>query len=82
MDNVVIKDNCTVVNSFIDDGCTIEEKCVIENGTMIASNVVVEAGSQLKGNILESTEVERGRSHLSLVYALVWIEYILFLSKN
>ncbi|KAJ8727005.1 hypothetical protein PYW08_015402 [Mythimna loreyi] len=62
MNNVVIKDNCTVVHSFIDDNCIIEEKCVIENGTIIASNVVVEAGSQLKGNILESTEVEKEKT--------------------
>lgn len=60
MNNVVIKDNCKVINSFIDENCTIEENCVIENGTIIASNVKVEAGSQLKGNILESSEVNKG----------------------
>ncbi|XP_047023506.1 translation initiation factor eIF-2B subunit epsilon [Helicoverpa zea] len=62
MNNVVIKDNCTVVNSFIDDNCTIEENSVVENGTIIAANVVVKAGSQLKGNILESIDVENEKT--------------------
>lgn len=60
MNNVVIKDNCKVINSFIDEHCTIEENSVIENGTIIASNVVVDAGSQLKGSLLESSEVDKG----------------------
>lgn len=62
MDNVTIKDNCQIINSFIDEHCVIEEKCSIECGTIIASNVNVESGSQLKGNILESTETEKGNS--------------------
>ncbi|XP_075972904.1 translation initiation factor eIF2B subunit epsilon-like [Anticarsia gemmatalis] len=61
MSNVVIKDNCKIVNSFIDNNCTVEENCSIDSGTIIASNVKVEAGSQLKGNILESTDVEKDK---------------------
>ncbi|XP_026747180.1 translation initiation factor eIF-2B subunit epsilon [Trichoplusia ni] len=62
MNNVVIKDNCKVINSFIDEQCTIEENSVIENGTIIASNVVVDAGSQLKGSLLESSEVDKEKT--------------------
>ncbi|CAB3228314.1 unnamed protein product [Arctia plantaginis] len=59
MNNVVIKDNCKIINSFIDDNCDIENDCTIDSGTIIASNVKVETGSQLKGNILESTEKDQ-----------------------
>lgn len=55
MNNVIIKDNCKIIKSFIDENCTIEENAVLEGGTIIAENVKVDAGSELRGIIIETS---------------------------
>lgn len=60
MNNVVIKDNCEIINTFIDDNVVVEENCILEAGAILAASVRVKADRKLKGNIIESDDKENG----------------------
>lgn len=60
MNNVVIKDNCEIINTFIDDNVVVEENCILEAGAILAASVHVKADRKLKGNIIESDDNENG----------------------
>lgn len=60
MNNVVIKDNCKIINTFIDDDVVVEENCNLEAGGILAASAHVKANRELKGNIIESDNKENG----------------------
>ncbi|KAL4708806.1 hypothetical protein ACJJTC_011770 [Scirpophaga incertulas] len=62
MNNVTIKDNCKIINSFVDNNCIIEEKSILDCGSIITSNANVKAESELRGSVIESTEIKRGKA--------------------
>lgn len=59
MDNVIVKDNTRIINSFIDEGCTIEDNCNLE-GVIASNKICIKSGSILKGNILGDEQSEDG----------------------
>nr|BAM18486.1 eukariotic translation initiation factor 2b, epsilon subunit [Papilio xuthus] len=64
MDNVTIKDNCKIINSFIDNNCIVNADSLIENGTIIAENVNINEGSKLKGAVIECSEQDKNDKNL------------------
>ncbi|OWR48620.1 translation initiation factor eIF-2B subunit epsilon [Danaus plexippus plexippus] len=73
MDNVIVKDNTRIINSFIDEGCTIEDNCNLE-GVIASNKICIKSGSILKGNILgdEQSEDDRKPSKSTLESGTEW----------
>ena len=58
----VVGDNCVIGHMVHLEGCTIEDRCLVGNGSIVMHRVVVRAGSVVAANsvLLNGTEVPSG----------------------